>query len=74
MRMTKQSRENARVAIEARVHAMAGAFTVELIGGGGARAWIQSIEGPNRYPTIADARRAVRRLNPALKFTVMPEI
>lgn len=74
MRMTKQSRENAKVAVEARVHAMAGSYTVEMVGSSGARAWIQSTEGPNRYPSIADARRAVRRLNPSLKFTVMPEI
>ena len=73
-RMTRQSRENIKVAIEARVYQMTGGHTVELVGGEGRRAWVNGTEGVIRYPTIELARRAVRRINPAINLVVMPEI
>lgn len=73
-RMTKQSRENVKAAIEARVHLMAGAFTVELIGASGARAWVSCPDGPVRYHSYELARRAVRRLAPKLPTSPVANI
>ena len=68
-RMTQQSRANIEAATSARLHDMAGAYTVELIGTHDRRACVNTADGPAMYPTAELATRALRRLNPSLPIT-----
>lgn len=68
-RMTRQTRENIAVAVEARTHEMSGGVTIELVGAGGRRAWVCGIDGPLVYGNRDLARRAVTRINSKIRVT-----
>jgi hypothetical protein len=73
-RMTQQSRANVETVTSARLHYMAGSYTVELIGTQNRRAWVNTAEGPAMYPTAELAKRALRRLNPTISISHAPTI
>ena len=68
-RMTQQSKANIQSAVEARLHETAGGITIELVGQGGRRAFVNGPETILLYGNRDLARRAVKRINPEIRIT-----